>query len=108
MSDAVGAKLRAAQPRTEGAPRAASAAPIVRAEGLHKSYRMGRTELTVLVDCSVSIATGEFLAIMGKSGSGKSTLLHILGALDVPQSGQVHFLGGPVLHEKHNGFLRSL
>jgi ABC-type lipoprotein export system ATPase subunit len=57
---------------------------------------MGRTQLEVLRNCELRVDPGEFVAIMGKSGSGKSTLLHILGALDVPQKGQVHFQGQAV------------
>lgn len=66
------------------------------ADGVHKTYDMGRSQLHVLRGCSLHVAGGEFVAIMGKSGSGKSTLLHILGALDVPQQGQVLFEGRPV------------
>ncbi|MGD8452998.1 MAG: ABC transporter ATP-binding protein [Phycisphaerae bacterium] len=70
--------------------------PLLVAEDLHKRYRMGRYELRVLHGCSLEVNAGEFVAIMGKSGSGKSTLLHILGALDVPQQGQVRFDGVPI------------
>jgi len=69
---------------------------LLRAEGVCKTYPMGRTRLEVLRNCDLRVELGEFVAIMGKSGSGKSTLLHILGALDVPQKGQVHFRGQPV------------
>jgi ABC-type lipoprotein export system ATPase subunit len=68
----------------------------LRAEAVCKTYPMGRTQLEVLRNCDLRVDLGEFVAIMGKSGSGKSTLLHILGALDVPQKGQVHFRGQPV------------
>jgi lipoprotein-releasing system ATP-binding protein len=68
-------------------------APPLRAVNLFKSYRMGPAELKVLRNCTLYLDSGEFVAIMGKSGSGKSTLLHILGALDVPQRGQVYFRG---------------
>jgi len=64
---------------------------IVRAENVHKSYALGRSELPVLRGVDLVANRGEFLAIMGSSGSGKSTLLHVLGALDVPQRGQVYF-----------------
>ena len=66
---------------------------IVTASGVHKAYRMGRTELQVLRGASISVNRGEFLAVMGASGSGKSTLLHVMGALDVPERGQVTFEG---------------
>lgn len=54
---------------------------------------IGRETLHVLRGCSLQVRQGEFLAIMGASGSGKSTLLHIMGLLDKPDSGQVHFDG---------------
>ncbi len=63
---------------------------------IHKSYPLGRTELKVLRGVSLSVRQGEFVAIMGSSGSGKSTLLHVLGALDVPQKGQVLFADQPL------------
>ncbi len=69
---------------------------ILRASGLHKSYVMGRTTLDVLKGCSIAVGRGEFLAVMGSSGSGKSTLLHVLGALDVPDRGNVTFDGQDV------------
>ncbi len=67
---------------------------LLRAERLTKSYAMGSDSvLEVLKDATLSIAGGEFLAIMGSSGSGKSTLLHLLGALDAPTSGTVIYDG---------------
>jgi ABC-type lipoprotein export system ATPase subunit len=71
---------------------------ILHAEAIHKSYPMGRAELEVLRGCELHVQPGEFVAIMGRSGSGKSTLLHILGALDVPQRGEVYFRGARTCH----------
>jgi len=81
--------------------------PLLLAEDLHRSYQMGRFELHVLRGCQLRLAAGEFIAIMGKSGSGKSTLLHILGALDVPQKGQVLFGGAPVFAPSQRRRLRT-
>ena len=69
---------------------------ILSADSIHKAYRMGREDLRVLRGCDLAVRSGEFVAVMGKSGSGKSTLLHILGALDVPQKGEVYFQGKAV------------
>ena len=66
---------------------------LLRAKGLRKSYTMGKTQLKVLDGASVTVDAGEFLVITGASGSGKSTLLHLLGALDIPDAGNVEFNG---------------
>ena len=66
---------------------------LLKAENLNKSYRMGATRLQVLKGTNLAVDRGEFIAIIGASGSGKSTLLHILGALDKPDKGTVHFAG---------------
>jgi len=66
---------------------------ILKASNISKHYLIGRQQLEVLRGCSLQVRQGEFLAIMGASGSGKSTLLHIMGLLDKPDSGQLHFDG---------------
>lgn len=60
----------------------------IQLEGLSKKYGQGTYEMFALADFSLSIKSGDFIAIMGPSGSGKSTLIHILGLLDRPTSGK--------------------
>jgi lipoprotein-releasing system ATP-binding protein len=67
---------------------------LLEAQDVHKSYRMGQTQVRVLKGVNLEISAGEFTAVVGASGSGKSTLLHILGALDRPDKGRVCFKGG--------------
>ncbi len=61
------------------------------AKKIHKAYRMGKSQVSVLRGASLEAESGDFVAILGSSGSGKSTLLHILGALDIPDKGIVEF-----------------
>ncbi|MHC5111773.1 MAG: ABC transporter ATP-binding protein [Planctomycetota bacterium] len=70
--------------------------PLLRATSLSKNYKMGRADVHVLCDATLTAEAGEFVAITGASGSGKSTLMHILGALDRPDSGDVQFKGESV------------
>jgi putative ABC transport system ATP-binding protein len=70
-----------------------AAEPVVRAETLHKTYRLRGREVHALRGVDLAIALGEFVAIMGPSGCGKSTLLNLLGGLDEPTSGAVYTLG---------------
>ena len=69
---------------------------LLQASGIHKSYRMGETDLQVLKGASLSVREGEILAVVGASGTGKSTLLHVLGALDACDAGTVVFDGRPL------------
>ncbi|MBI2286443.1 MAG: ABC transporter ATP-binding protein [Nitrosomonadales bacterium] len=62
--------------------------PVIRIEGLHKSYETSAGLFPALKDVSLGIAAGEFVAIMGPSGSGKSTFMNLLGCLDKPSAGR--------------------
>jgi putative ABC transport system ATP-binding protein len=65
----------------------APTAQVIRAEGLSKTYLMGKIEVPALSGVSLSVSGGEVLSIMGPSGSGKSTLMNLLGCLDRPTAG---------------------
>ena len=67
--------------------------PLIELKDIYKIYKMGEEEVRANDGISLSIQEGEFVAIVGKSGSRKSTLMNIIGALDVPTSGD-YFLGG--------------
>ena len=67
-------------------------APVFTARALTKIYRMGEAEVHALRGVDLEIRAGEFIVLLGPSGSGKSTLLNILGGLDTPTTGDVHFL----------------
>ncbi len=72
-----------------GAGTATSAAPAIRVKGVKKRYG----ELEVLKGVDLTLAAGQFTAIMGKSGSGKSTLLGIVAGLEKPDAGEVFIMG---------------
>ncbi|PWU22943.1 macrolide ABC transporter ATP-binding protein [Candidatus Cerribacteria bacterium 'Amazon FNV 2010 28 9'] len=61
---------------------------MIQLSHISKIYKTDALETVALADISFSVNKGEFVAIMGPSGSGKSTLMHILGALDLPTSGE--------------------
>ncbi|MGO8836393.1 MAG: ABC transporter ATP-binding protein [Limisphaerales bacterium] len=67
--------------------------PLLSARALAKTYTMGKRSLAVLRGVSLDVARGEFLALRGASGAGKSTLLHLIGGLDTPNAGEIHFAG---------------
>jgi putative ABC transport system ATP-binding protein len=82
------------------------AAPIIRVTNLCKDYETALGPFPVLKNVNLSIATGEYVAIMGPSGSGKSTFMNILGCLDTPTSGEYVLDGHPVSELDSNQLAR--
>ena len=71
---------------------------MIELQDVNKTYRMGNTRVQALRGVSLTIKPGEFVAITGPSGSGKSTLMHMIGLLDVPDTGSYHLLGRETSH----------
>jgi len=83
-------------PHYQPTPSPRDSKPLLAASNLHKSYQKGKLVIPVLRGVDFAIQAGKFTAIVGQSGSGKSTLLHLLGTLDVPDAGQIHFEGNRI------------
>jgi putative ABC transport system ATP-binding protein len=82
---------------------------LINLESVSRTYQIGAVEVPALVDASLRIREGEFVAIVGPSGSGKSTMMNILGCLDRPTSGRYLFDRVPVgdLNDDQLAVLRS-
>ncbi|HEY5425486.1 MAG TPA: ABC transporter ATP-binding protein [Candidatus Tumulicola sp.] len=70
--------------------------PVVEVRALRKVYALGETEVAALAGIDLTLASGEFVAVMGPSGSGKSTFMQIVGLLDRPGGGTYLFEGDDV------------
>jgi putative ABC transport system ATP-binding protein len=81
--------------------------PVIETHDLTKVYIMGETEVKALNGVSIQIYAGELVAIVGPSGSGKSTLMAILGALDVPTSGN-YILAGEEISQLNDDQLSDI
>ena len=77
---------------------------LVVLKDISRTYQKGKEKVEVLHKLNLTIAEGDFLALMGPSGSGKTTLLNLLGGLDKPTSGSVE-VGGTALHTMSSGAL---
>ena len=84
-------------------------AAILRAENLHRFFVDGGRHLDVLQGITLTLNAGQVSALVGRSGSGKSTLLHLLGLLDLPNSGSILIDGTPTesLNEKDRSYMRN-
>ncbi len=82
---------------------------LLEARQLSKGYNEGELQVDVLKDLNFSINTKQSIAIIGASGSGKSTLLHLLGGLDVPDTGEVLVDGNHIskLSDEQRGLMRN-
>jgi len=69
---------------------ASKTATMLRAEGLKKVFRSGKSDLVLFENLSFQVAKAEMVAVVGESGAGKSTLLHLLGALDYASAGDIY------------------
>ncbi|MBE2181321.1 MAG: ABC transporter ATP-binding protein [Chthoniobacterales bacterium] len=81
-------------------------APLIRLNGITKKYGVGDAAFQALRGIDLTIARGDFVAVMGPSGSGKSTLMNLLGCLDTPTTGQ--YLYEDIAVEQLNADQRSL
>ena len=73
-------------------PKGATPASVFTARDVTKVYHMGEVEVHALRGVDLDLYGSEFVVLLGPSGSGKSTLLNILGGLDVPTTGTIHYL----------------
>lgn len=89
------------QPKMEAVSQKSSEI-IIRARDLHRSYKVGDSEVLALRGVNLQITAGVFAALKGRSGSGKTTLLNCLGGLDRPTSGSVEIFGRDLLKMDDN------
>lgn len=71
---------------------------LMEAKNVQKNYDLGTSKVHALIDMSLQIFEGDFLALAGSSGSGKTTLLNLLGGLDAPNGGSIQFKGKDISH----------
>ena len=67
--------------------------PLIRLEGVSRTFREGLQEHRVFIDASMTVERGEFVVLVGKAGSGKTTLLQLIGGIEIPDCGTVTVAG---------------
>lgn len=71
---------------------------VFEVQGITKVYHQGEVAVHALRGIDLQLFSGDFIVLLGHSGSGKSTLLNIMGGLDVPTQGTVHYCGNDITH----------
>ncbi|NOZ06756.1 MAG: ABC transporter ATP-binding protein [Chloroflexi bacterium] len=71
-----------------------------------RTYRLGSRQVRALDRVTLTVAEGEFVAVVGPSGSGKSTLLHVISGIDRPESGEVLVAGTAIAQRSENDLAR--
>src|SRR5262249_61206264 len=87
-----------------------TSAPVVAAQRVSRSYRLGEAVVPAVREVTLSIGRGEFAALQGPSGSGKTTLLNLLGLLDQADSGTIRVEGvdaGELSENNRSGLRRD-
>jgi putative ABC transport system ATP-binding protein len=79
--------------------------PMIRAEGVVRTFDVGGAGVQALRNVALTVARGEFVAVRGRSGSGKTTLLNVLGGLDRPTEGSVVIDGTDVTRLSEAGLV---
>ncbi len=75
-----------------------ASAVLIDVQDVHKSFKLGDTQVRALRGASLQVRAGEFTAVVGASGSGKSTLFNLIGCLDEPDQGRILIDGEDVSH----------
>ena len=79
---------------------------MIELRNITKTVRSGAEDLTILADVSMTIPSGQFVALTGASGSGKSTLLGLIAGLDAPSSGIIAVDGEEITSMGEDGLAR--